>query len=129
MNKRNYILFGIVILCLGSFYFYNNVLYKDSRNIESEESAFKMASSDLIDEFKTDPEKATAKYQDKTIEINGKITEVTDSTAVLDTSIFCAFDKKVAKNNLDQNKTIKGRCIGFDEMFNEVKLDQCTFTK
>lgn len=127
MNKKRLLIFGIILLFgFGSFYVYNNVLYKESRNIEEEDSLFILTSSDLIKEYKLDLSKSDEKYLNKTIEIEGKITEISDSTITLDSTIFCGFDKKIGQENLNKKVRIKGRCIGFDEMFNEVKFDQCT---
>lgn len=127
MNKKRLLIFGIILLLVfGSFYVYNNVLYKESRNIEEEDSLFILSSSDLIKEYKLDLSKSDEKYLNKTIEIEGKITEISDSTITLDSTIFCGFDKKIGQENLNKKVIIKGRCIGFDEMFNEVKFDQCT---
>lgn len=123
--KKKYLILGVIVLLFGGFYFYNNVLYKDARNIETEQSSFMLSSKKMVDEYKADIASADSKYLNKTIEIEGNVTEVSDSNLVLDSVVFCSLDKKT---NLTVNKNvrIKGRCIGFDEMFNEVKFDQCT---
>ncbi len=127
MNRKKLLIFGIILLLgFGLFYVYNNVLYKESRNIEKEESFFLLTSADLIKQYKSDLSKSDEKYLNKTIEIEGKITEISESTITLDSTIFCSFDKKIGQENLNKKVRIKGRCIGFDEMFNEVKFDQCT---
>lgn len=126
MNKKKLLILGTIsLLCFASFYIYNNVLYKEARNIEHEEATFLLSSSNLIEQYKLDIPKSDAKYLNRTIEIEGKITEISSSTITLDGGVFCSFDKipTVRKNNTKVR--IKGRCIGFDEMFNEVKLDQC----
>jgi hypothetical protein len=123
--KKKYLILGLIVLVCGGFYFYTNVLYKDARNIQTEKSSFTLSSKKMLDEYKTDIAAADSKYLNKTIEIEGKVTDISDSSIVLDSVIFCSFDKK---DNATLNKKIKvkGRCIGFDEMFNEVKFDQCT---
>jgi len=40
--------------------------------------------------------------------------------------VFCGLDSLTGSNQLNKTITIKGRCIGYDELFGEVKLDQCT---
>lgn len=126
MNTKRFWVFGIVLLlCIAGFYCYNNILYKDIRNVEKEESSFLLSSADLINEYKKNASQADLKYLNKTIEIQGQITEFSEGSVTLDSTVFCDFDKKITVANHEKVK-IKGRCIGFDEMFNEVKFDQCT---
>jgi hypothetical protein len=124
---RKVIFYGIVLVILGCIagYFY---LYKDHRNIEKEEAFAHIASAALVQEFTSDPEKATQKYLNQTIEVKGLVTEASDSTLMLEGGIFCSFDQVIHLNEKDKNVVVKGRCIGYDELFNEVKLDQCSLT-
>lgn len=126
MNKKRLSIFGIILLFgFGSFYIYNKVLYKEGRNVGQETSAFVLPASGLISQYKSDVAGSDKKYLNKTIEIEGKITEISDSAITLDSTVFCGFDKKANPKNQNGKVRIKGRCIGFDEMFNEVKFDQC----
>jgi hypothetical protein len=128
MSKKKLTISAVVVIVgLGALlYIYYGFLYKDARNISSEESAFTIGADGLADAYKANTQSADAKYLNKAIEIEGMVTEVRDSVMILDSVVFCGFDSMPDKNSINKKITIKGRCIGFDELFGEVKLDQCT---
>nr|WP_294934808.1 hypothetical protein [uncultured Flavobacterium sp.] len=116
----------LLVISFGSYYLYNYVLYKEGRNIHEEKPAYSVSASDFIEEYFAEVLKAESKYLNKTISIEGNVTEVSDSTLVLDSKIFCQMDEKVNRNSLNKRLTIKGRCIGYDDLFEVVKFDQCS---
>ncbi|MHA3789824.1 OB-fold protein [Flavobacterium hauense] len=128
MKKKN-IRIGIIAVLLvisGLLYGYYGFLYKSARNVSGEDAAFAMQAHGLAGEYVANAQKADSQYLNKAIEINGKVTEIRDSLIILDDKVVCGFDVKPANAAVDKNITVKGRCIGFDELFGEVKLDQCT---
>lgn len=127
MSRKKYLLLGIALLIgCGAYFIYSNVLYKEARNITEEKASFQVSATELIDEYRLDLSKADLKYLNKTIEVTGEVTDISDSILTLGPSVFCAFDKKVGTENLNKKIKVKGRCIGFDELMEEVKLDQCS---
>jgi len=129
MKKKRLVTAVVVLLGLGALvYGYYGYLYKDGRNISEEEAAHTLAAQTLAGEYAGNISQADAKYLNKTLEITGKVTEVRDSLMVLDSVVFCGLDSLANNNQLNKTITIKGRCIGYDELFGEVKLDQCTLT-
>ncbi|OHT44798.1 OB-fold protein [Flavobacterium tructae] len=128
MNRKR-IAFAIaasLVLISTGLYFYYGFLFKEARNIESEIPEFSITTTKLLDDYNSNTEKADSLYLNKTIEITGKVTKETDSVVILENNIFCLFTKKTKDKLLNNKVTIKGKCIGFDELFQEVKLDQCT---
>lgn len=126
MRKVILLLVGVIVLGAIGGYFY---LYKDHRNIEKEEVSARINSKELLSEFSNSQDSANLKYLNQVIEIQGKVTEVSDSTLVLDSLVFCSFDKKIDLGIKGNNIRVKGRCLGFDELFGEVKFDQCNVVK
>ncbi|MFC4738519.1 hypothetical protein ACFO3U_00775 [Flavobacterium ponti] len=129
MNKK--ILFGFLIFSAIaiSVYLY---AYKDHRDIANEKSAHTIKVSELQNEFAINDSLALKKYQDKTIEVNGQITSIdTDNNAiVLDEKIFASFNDSLAKEIvLGKKLKIKGRFLGYDELLEEFKMDQCFLTQ
>jgi len=116
----------VVIIGIGAYYFYNHFLYKEARNIETEKPFFTLNSSNLIKDYTSDATKADSKFLNKTIEIKGKVTEVSDSTLTLNEKIFCKMTHKANPDLLHKIISIKGRCIGYDDLFEQVKFDQCS---
>ena len=128
MKKRNLKIVAILLLVIlsGALYGYYGFLYKPARDISTEKSAFTITATDIADEYADDITATDSKCLNKTLEVSGMITEIRDSIVLLDGKVVCGFDIKPANVTLNENITVKGRCIGFDELFGEVKLDQCT---
>lgn len=131
MNRKRLqwiVAIALLLLC-GAAYLYNGVLYKEARNIQKEEAAHRLAAAKLLDEYKRDLSASDLSYLNKTIEVSGKVTQVSDSLLTLDSGITCSLNEKIGKTIKGSQITLKGRCIGFDELMEEVKLDQCTLIR
>ncbi|MBF4471524.1 OB-fold protein [Flavobacterium sp. HJJ] len=124
-----YVIAGALLVAAGGIYFYYGFLFKEARSIESEMPERSIAATKLIADYTADPQKADSLYLNKTIEITGLATKKTDSAVVLENSVFCVFNKEIKNKPISKNLTVKGKCIGYDELFEEVKLDQCTINK
>lgn len=128
MKRKKTIIVTAVLLVMisASIYFYYGVIFKEARNIASETPDYSVTAKKLIEDYNADPKKADALYLNKTIEITGKATKETDSVIVLENTVFCLFKEKLKDKIIRNNITIKGKCIGYDELFMEVKIDQCS---
>jgi len=49
-------------------------------------------------------------------------------SVTLDEAIQCTFNQLPQGLSLDKKVTIKGRCIGYDDLFELAKLDQCSLS-
>jgi len=118
----------LLIMISAGIYFYYGFLFKEARNIESETPDYTITAVKLLEDYNTNPKKADSLYLNKTIEIVGRVTKETDSVITLENTVFCLFTQKLknkSANTITRVK-VKGKCIGYDELFQEVKLDQCT---
>lgn len=131
MNRKKIVLVIVALLLMTSagIYFYYGFLFKEARNIESEAPDFSIEATKLLDDYNSDPKKADAQYLNKTIEITGIVTKENDSVIIVENTVFCLFNQKTQIKSKNNKITVKGKCIGYDELFNEVKLDQCTINK
>lgn len=104
-------------------YFY---IYQDHRNIATEKAQFTMRVSEIQSEFETDEKLATEKYSNQTIEIYGKITQVDlpNKSLILENVIFVQFDTMMRQPNVNENISVKGRLVGYDELMGEIIIDQ-----
>ena len=119
-KKVIFILVLGIILAVGY-----NYIYKDHRVIEHETPDFIITSNSIFLEFSKNQKASETKYLDKTIEINGMVTELNKNDLTLDDKIFCKFKETVTNVNLNDEIKLKGRCIGYDDLLEQVKLDQC----
>ncbi|WP_290699889.1 hypothetical protein [Lacinutrix sp.] len=125
MKKKLQLIFVAIII--ASFFAYNYI-YQDHRNISNESAVFTTDSKSLSDEFKNNIQDSETKYLNKTIVIKGEVSEINTTDLTLNDLIFCSFSQSMSTGLLQLNKqiTIKGRCIGYDDLLEQVKLDQCT---
>lgn len=128
-KKTATIFVTLLLLASAAIYFYYGFLFKEARNIESERPTVSTSATNLMNEYNSNQEKSDSLYLNKTIEVTGKVTIETDSVVVLDSIVFCLFIKKKRNKLLNSRLSVKGKCIGYDELFQEVKLDQCIINK
>lgn len=113
----------LVLIILGGIVTYNYIFHKH-RDIKNEQAEFVLNSEDLANEFQVNPSSSEKKYLDKTIEVHGTITEQNDYDLTLDDKVFCQFNSKISIGS--KKVHIKGRFIGYDDLLEQVKLDQCS---
>ena len=58
------------------------------------------------------------------IQISGTISSVKDSLYIIDNSVVCIPENKI-ENQIKLNKYVfvKGRCLGFDDLLGEIRMD------
>ncbi|TYA92242.1 OB-fold protein [Seonamhaeicola marinus] len=123
MKKK--LIIALIPILIGVLIY--NYVYKDHRDIETEKAEFSFTSTELSNEFAVAPSDSEKKYLNKTIEVKGDVTEVNTSNIVIDGNIFCQFLNPIKDEiKTNQKLTIKGRCIGYDDLLEEIKLDQCS---
>lgn len=117
----------ILVIAIVAAIFGYNYIYQDHRDIESEQAEFTMTSSEINQLFSENSTSAEQKFLNKTIEVSGLITDINSNDITIDDKIFCQFSNNL-ETSLDKNENIKikGRVIGYDDLLEQVKLDQCT---
>ncbi len=116
----------VMISAIVVLYFY---VYQSHRDIDAEQAAFETSVSELSQRFINNPDSSTVTYADQTISIYGNVTalDLKQNTITLDNKLIAT----TSKEEINRAKTgelvkLKGRFIGYDELFNELRMDQCT---
>lgn len=124
MKKKLLLSFILITVAVTLVYLY---AYKNHRNIATETADFSITVSNLQKEFTASDSVATQKYQDKAIQISGKLTsiDVENKAIVVDEKVYANFLKTIP-DNLTVGKLIiiKGRFLGYDDLVEEFKIDQ-----
>ena len=128
MSKIKKIIILVFVLVIGGYFGYKYIMTVGERNIESEKSAFVVTSMTVFNEFSENSELATSKYLNKAVEISGKITSISPNLIILDKKISCQFQIE-QKEVVGSQIVIKGRVTGYDDLFEELKIDQCLIQK
>ena len=102
---------------------------KPHKNYSNTKPNITIDSSNFIKEFKTNSTIATEKYLNHIILVNGNVTDRLTKSVVLNNGIVCTFDslslKALGLIQINNEVSIKGRFVGFDDLFEEIRLDHC----
>lgn len=89
---------------------------------------FQGSTSELVLKVMPNPDT----WNNKTVEITGKITNIDTKGFMLNSSVYC--QKNTLLNHqiipkVGDIHTVKGRIIGYDDLLEELKLDKVIFIK
>lgn len=116
MANKTLISFLVVALLTVGVYFY---AYRGHRNITNEGAAFADTALAIKDSIAQNNEA----FFNQTLKVSGFVTSVEDNTLTLNDALVAQFESS-PKVTIDQQLTLKGRCIGYDDLFQVVVLDQ-----
>ena len=116
----------LIILLAIAVYFVWNKPHKDYSTMRTD---ITISSLNFINEFKANSTLATEKYLNQIILVNGNTTDKLTKSVVLDNGIVCTLDSSSLKDlgliQINNEVSIKGRFVGFDDLFEEIRLDHC----
>ncbi len=124
-GKKLYAVLAVVLVLLILAISMYNYIYKGHRDISTEQVAFTVSATKIhMDLSKEDK---VAKYVDQVVQIEGKITAIEQNAVVIDDKVQINFSKEVSNDlTIARPITIKGRCVGYDDLLELVKIDQAT---
>ena len=120
----------LILFLISSLVFYFYIYEKPHRNYLQEDATISLSSHDLFNEYQINKKLSNDNYLNKMVEVYGKVSLIEIGTSrsniLLDNSLFCMFQIEISKKyKVGDIITIKGRCIGYDDIFSQVTLDQC----
>ncbi len=83
-------------------------------------------SKELISLYQDNTDNANTRFLDKILLVNGNITNIETDIIILDNGVVCTLDpSQSVTEEIQLNKTIsvKGRCIGYDDLLEEIRID------
>lgn len=121
----------LLIILLSFFIFtYLYIFQQPHRDYIGEKANILLSSHELFVQYQKDEELSNKAYLNKLIEVNGTVTSIEKSLSsiniLLDNSLFCIFESNISNKYKEGDIIkIKGRCVGYDDIFSQVRLDQC----
>lgn len=109
----------IFCVCLG-IYFY---AYQDRENIETSDPSVTLSAMEAIKIFQDDDPNNDAELQNKIIQIAGNVTTISSTGVTLDHQVIVLLEEPV-EAAAGSDLTVKGRCIGYDDLLEELKIDE-----
>lgn len=104
-------------------------MFGGQRNLESEKAVFTIKPKEILAEFSRNIDLANKKYVNKPIEISGVVTSTKNNQVIIDNVVVCSFYHNNHFLKVDQNVSLKGRVVGFDDLMGELQLDKCILNK
>lgn len=123
LSKKNKWLFSFLLLGCLSFYSAYKYAYQPHKTIENLKIDYSGNSNEFLEKIKDMP----SDWTNKIVQLKGVITSKNSKGITLNNNVFCQFkdDKNILKLKTSQQISIKGRVIGYDDLLDEIKLDQC----
>jgi hypothetical protein len=121
MKKYIYIVFVAILGILGY-----NYLYQDHMDVASSNATSSFTTSELIALLTDGDASNDMRALDQVIEVSGIATDVKTASITLNGQVFIELSNP-HKVEVNQPYTIKGRCLGYDDLLEEVKVDQAIF--
>jgi uncharacterized membrane protein len=122
MKKKLLIGSFLIVLAIIAIVMY---IYKPHRNIQEETATHQIEAKTLYESFTSDEQTANQKFLDQVIEIKGKVTALDkeNKSIVLDNHVNASGIETI-NVSLNQDVVVKGRCVGYDEIMEEIAVDQ-----
>ena len=134
INKKLYwslLRIFLPLFIIGSVFIYFTY-NKPHTDFSKSHLEFTIESKDLISFYQSDTDNANAKYLDKILLLTGIVTGAEENIIILDNGIVCTLDpsqKVNEKINLGTKVSVRGRCIGYDDLLEEIRVDHSFIMK
>jgi hypothetical protein len=112
-------LFLLAALAVGTGLFF----YFKPAPDRSTESASKVVEAKVL--FKDMSGGEAAEYLDQVVAVSGQVKGVDGKTLMLKPGIACRMEGEFTAPEQNESVTVKGRVLGYDDMFGEVQMDFC----
>ena len=129
MTKNKITLITISLLFfiafLGTVFFIYNKPHKDFNGAKAD---ITLEAAKLYEHYQNNLSDANLKFLDKVLLVNGTVTELNSNLVIIGGNIVCSLDSSYVLDTgikLDDKISVKGRCIGYDDLFGEVRIDHC----
>ena len=114
------------LLLLGAFAggFAYMMYNKPHKDYASEEVAKSWAADELVDWYTSHPTEEHAQRQDQVIGVTGEVSSADDRGVILAPGVVVTWEAGAAPDAAPSGQvSVKGRVVGFDDLFGEVRLD------
>lgn len=128
LKSRRGIIGLLLIGIVASGFIGYKIMYKPHAIIEDIKADFTGDANELSAQIKTNPEQ----WNNNIVILTGMVTSKEEKGVVLNGEVYCQYKEGVNANESlikTSEITIKGRVIGYDDLLEEIKLDQTIIIK
>ncbi len=125
LKKAAAFIIGIITIVGVLAYFY---IYQDHKNISESKTFKSFTPASLLAVFTDEDLNNDKEVLDQVIEVTGTITEKSDESILLENQVFVKLIENQT-STVDEKITVKGLCIGYDDLIGEIKIVQASIIK
>ena len=122
----------IILVSLLSFLAVSTTIYfiwnKPHKNYFNAPVDISIEGTKLNEYYQNDLMDANLKFLDKILLVSGPVTKLNSRLVIIGDNIVCSLDSSHVLDTsikLYDEISVRGRCIGYDDLFGEVKIDHC----
>ena len=129
INKKIYWTISRVFLPLSIIVFIiiiSSTYNKPHKDFNKSPFEVTIESKELISLYQDNIDNANTRFLDKILLVKGNITNIESDIIILDNGIVCKLDPSqvvTEEIHLNKNISVKGRCIGYDDLLEEIRID------
>lgn len=117
---------GIILVLLGLIFFgVYKYMFRAPEDVSKANIDFTVSATEFVEEFSNDLASSEKKYHEAIIVVEGIVTEIESEGITINEGVFCKLSS-IENIKIDSKIKIKGLYIGFDDLFEIVKIDQCS---
>ena len=129
MTKNKITLITISLLFFiaffGTVFFTYNKPHKD---FSAAQADITLEAAELYEHYQNNLSDGNLKCLDRVLLVSGPVTELNSSLVIIGGNVVCSLDSSYVLDTgikLNDKISVKGRCIGYDDLFGEVRIDHC----
>ncbi len=121
LSKKSKLAIAILLFTAAVGVVFYEYVMKPPATIEDREVAMTSEATAIFEKVKSNP----SEWQDKVVVISGTVTSTDAAGLSLNENTYCQFKSNTEIPTNKLKVTLKGRIIGYDDLLEELKLDQC----
>lgn len=121
LSKKSKLAIAILLFTAAVGVVFYEYVMKPPATIEDRAVAMTSEATAIFEKVKSNP----SEWQDKVVVISGTVTSTDAAGLTLNENTYCQFKSNTEIPTNKLKVTLKGRIIGYDDLLEELKLDQC----
>ncbi len=128
MKKFLWILLVAAIVAVAVYLY---VFHKPHRDIVGEDASQTLTAQEIGKQYADNQQNANAIYLDQVLEVRGVAISLKNNAITLEGGVFCNPAEEGEFEGIQEGDEVKvkGRVVSFDELFGEVRMDNCTLVQ
>jgi hypothetical protein len=127
LSGRKPLVYAALVLAGAALFFAVYEYNRPASDRTMESSAVTLSARELHSGFLGGDSLQSAEWLNQIVEVTGEVQSAKGATVMLVPGVVCTFEESPDRSHCLEGSevTLKGRVLGFDDLFNEVRMDFC----